>query len=78
MERTVIVVRRPLTVPKAIFAGSIPDKSFAKFKASMAIFKVERIVFHSFCGRDFASIFENRGNCEGTCGAQGCEEEPES
>ena len=44
MERTLIIVRRALTVPKAIFAGSIPDKSFAKFKASMAIFKVERVV----------------------------------
>ena len=43
-ERTFIIVRRTLTVPKAILAGSIPDTSFEKFKASMAKFKVERVV----------------------------------
>ena len=48
-RRTLIMARRMLAEPKTAFAGVTLEISFARFKASMVIFKAERVFpFPSF------------------------------
>jgi hypothetical protein len=62
--RTLIMVKRTLTKPKAALAGGMPEISFAKFAASIATFSFERIAFRLFSRLGFAVIFEAGGRGE--------------
>jgi len=53
---TLIIVRITLTEPKAAFAGVILNASFARFMASMAVFKEERVPSRRLGRRDFVSM----------------------
>lgn len=55
------MARRALTKPKAALAGVMLEISFARFRASMAKFNVERALFPPFCRRDAEAIVEPRG-----------------
>jgi hypothetical protein len=69
-KHTLIIVRRALTEPNAALAGAISTMSFARFKASMAIFNEERAPSRPFGRREFASMVETRGSCGERCGVQ--------
>ena len=59
-----IVARITLTEPKTALAGVILEISFARFKASMAVFNI-RIAPSCPLGRwDWASMVEAQGSCE--------------
>ena len=51
-----IIARRMLTEPKAALAGVMLETSFARFRASMAIFSVERAPSRLLCFWDPASM----------------------
>ena len=75
-KRTLTIVRRTLTEPKAAFAGVIPAISFARFRDSMATFNEERAPSRPFGRWEFVSIVGNRGSCEKVARREGCEEGP--
>ena len=79
---TFIIVRRTLTEPNAAFAGVILEISFARFRASMAIFNDESVASRRFRRWGFAlSMVKSRGRCEegvwrGGCGRPFCHGTP--
>ena len=60
-ERTLIVVRRTQADPRAIWAGGIPQPSFATLRTWMAPFNVERAISRCFDPSDFGNIVRFRG-----------------
>ena len=56
-EHTLIITKRALAVPKTALAGVGLEISFARFKASMAVFSKEKKL-------SLAGIVETRGSCE--------------
>ena len=69
-----IIVRITLTEPKTALAGVILEISFARFKASMAIFNAEIAPSRPLGRWDLGSMVETGGNCERTVRREGCEE----
>ena len=64
------MVRRTLTVPKAAFAGVILEISFARLRASMAAFKIERAPSRLFGRWGFIAIVGTCGGWEQTTWAE--------
>ena len=60
-KRTLIIVRRALTVPNAALAGAMSTMSFARFMASMAIFNEERAPSRPFGCCESTSMAETGG-----------------
>jgi len=77
MERTLIIVRRTLTVPKTALAGVTLETSFARFRASMAIFSEERAPPCPLGRWESVAMVEIPGRYEDAMRREGCEEEPE-
>jgi len=76
-EHTRIIVRRTLTVPKTALAGVMLETSFARFKASMAIFSEERTPSRPFGRWEPGAMAGMQGRGEEGVRREGCEEEPE-
>jgi len=73
-KRTLIVVRRVLTEPKASLAGVILEVSTAWCIASMAEFNAEIAPSRPLGRWDSTFMVETRGICERTVRLEGCEE----
>jgi len=71
-KRTLIIVRRTLTVPKTAGAGVMLVASFMIFMASMAALSDERVTSRRFCRWDFAAMVETGGSCERKVRHAGC------
>jgi hypothetical protein len=63
-----------MTEPNAAFAGAISTMSFARFRASMVTFNVERAPSRPFGLWGFVSMVETGGNCEKTAWRPGCDQ----
>jgi len=61
--RTLIIVRRTLTVPKTTGAGVMLVASLKTFKASMAALSDEMVTSRRFCRRDFVAMVGGGGSC---------------
>ena len=60
-KRTLIIVKRTLTEPKATWAGGIAQASLAIFRIWMSAFNVETARSRPFCCGVFVAIVEIRG-----------------
>jgi len=69
-----IRVRRTLAEVNAVLAGVTPVASFARFKASMAVFSEERV---SFCPWVSVAMVKIQDCCEKAVQRVGCKEESE-
>jgi len=71
-KRTLIIVKRTLTVPKTAGAGVMLVASFMIFKASMAVLSDERVASRRFCPWDFVAMVEAGGSCKRKMWHAGC------
>ena len=69
---TLIIVRTMLTEPKTALAGVMLEASFARFRASIDTFNMERASSRRFCCLEFAFMVGTRGSCEITVWRAGC------
>ena len=66
-----------LTEPNTARAGAIVEMSFARFKASMAMFSAERTLSRPFVRCESASMVATGGNYEEMVWDVGCAKGPE-
>jgi len=64
-----------LTVPKTALAGVMLETSFARFRASIAMFSEERAPSRPFGCWDLVAIIDVQGSWETVARREGCEEE---
>ena len=76
-SRTLIMVRRMVTVPKTALAGVMLEISFARFRASMAILSEERTASRPFGRWDLVAIVGTRDSWEKAVGAQAGRKSPD-
>ena len=71
------MVRRVATEPKTGFTGVVLVASFARFRASMAIFKAGITLPRPFRRLELSAMIETQGSHEEAVRREGCEEELE-
>ena len=64
-------------MPKTAFAGVMLETSFARLRASMAIFSAERTPSRPFGRREPGAMVGMQGHGEEAVRREGCEEESE-